>query len=439
MIQSIHRANALSGTVALPGDKSISHRYAMLAALAEGTSELRHFARSRDCHSTLSCLRSLGVDIRTCGENVTIHGRGLHGLQNPQGTLDAGNSGTTIRLMSGILSGSNIESSISGDDSLCSRPMKRIMQPLQLMGAKIEAREDNFPPLHIRGGNLKALRYSLPVASAQVKSCVLLAGLYGDDTSAVRESIPTRDHTEIALRYFGASVRKSGEWIEIDPRPHFQSQKLNIPGDLSGAAFFLVASAMIPGSALVLPAVGLNSSRRRLLDYLTSSGANIVVENEHEDAGEIRGDLRTSFSSALMNSRLLPIRGDLVAALIDEIPALAILGSQVDGGLEVSDAEELRIKESDRIAAIARNLRAMGAEVDEKIDGFIIPGQQKLHGADIFSAGDHRIAMALAIAGLVADGETRIHEAECADVSFPGFWEALASTIRTGKTQEPSE
>jgi 3-phosphoshikimate 1-carboxyvinyltransferase len=436
MIRSVKRADSFFGTVALPGDKSISHRYAMLAAVSVGVSELRHFASSRDCHSTLSCLRSLGVGVRTNGEDVVIHGRGLHSLQKTQTVLDAGNSGTTIRLLSGILAGCNFESAIAGDNSLCSRPMKRIMQPLQLMGAQIEARDGNFPPLRIHGRKLKAIRYSLPVASAQVKSCLLFAGMYGDDTTAVRELVPTRDHTEIALKHFGASVRQSGEWIEIDPEPQLQGQSLHIPGDLSGAAFFLVASAMVPESDLVLPAVGLNSSRRRLLDYLTSSGANLIVENEREDAGEVRGDVRTSFSAALMNSRLLPVHGDLVAALIDEIPALAILGSQVDGGLEVSDAEELRVKESDRIAAIARNLRAMGGIIEEKPDGFVIPGRQRLHGADIFASGDHRIAMAFAVAGLVADGETRIHEAECADVSFPGFWETLAGTMGTGKTQE---
>jgi 3-phosphoshikimate 1-carboxyvinyltransferase len=437
MIRSVKRADSLSGTVVLPGDKSISHRYAMLAAIAEGTSELCHFARSRDCHSTLRCLQHLGVGIQTNGEDVIIHGKGLHSLRKPQCVLDAGNSGTTIRLLSGILAGCNFESSIAGDNSLCSRPMKRIMQPLLLMGARIEARDGNFPPLCIRGGKLNAIRYPLPVASAQLKSCVLLAGLYGDDTTAVQELVPTRDHTEIALSHFGASVRKIGAWIEIDAQPRLQGQKPYIPGDLSGAAFFLVASAMVPGSDLLLPAVGLNGSRRKLLDYLSSSGANLSVGNELESAGEIRGDLRTSYSPAIMNSRLLPIRGELVASLIDEIPALAILGSQVDGGLEVSDAGELRVKESDRIAAIARNLRAMGGEIEEKSDGFVMPGRQRLHGADVFTAGDHRIAMAFAIAGLVADGETRIHEAECADVSFPGFWDALAGAMRTGNVQKP--
>jgi 3-phosphoshikimate 1-carboxyvinyltransferase len=433
MIHSVQRADSLSGTVALPGDKSISHRYAMLAAVAEGISELNHFASSHDCRSTLSCLRSLGVDIRHNGEDVIVYGRGLHGLQTPQGVLDAGNSGTTIRLLSGILAGCKFESSIAGDNSLCSRPMKRIMQPLQLMEAKIEARDGNFPPLRIHGGKLKAIRYSLPVASAQVKSCILLAGMYGDGTTAVQELAPTRDHTEIALNHFGGSIRKSKGWIEMDPEPHLQGQKLTIPADLSSAAFFLVAAAMVPGSDLAMPAVGLNGNRRKLLDYLTSSGANLIVEKERESAGELRGDLRISFSAGFMDSRLRPVQGELVAALIDEIPALAILGSQVDGGLEVSNAEELRVKESDRIAAIARNLRAMGGILEEKPDGFVIPGKQRLHGADIFAAGDHRIAMAFAIAGLVADGETRIHDAECADVSFPGFWETLTGIIGTDK------
>jgi 3-phosphoshikimate 1-carboxyvinyltransferase len=435
MIQGIQRANALSGTVALPGDKSISHRYAMLAAISEGASELHHFASSRDCHSTSHCLRSLGVEVRIDGEDVIISGRGLHGLQPPQGPLDAGNSGTTMRLLAGILAGCSFESFITGDDSLCSRPMKRIMQPLQLMGARIEARNGDFPPLCIRGGHLKAVRYSLPVASAQVKSCVLLAGLYGDGTTAVREMVPTRDHTEIALSHFGASLRKRGTWIEIKPQPHLQGRCLDVPGDLSGAAFFLVASAIVPDSELLLPAVGLNGRRRELLDYLASSGLNLAVENERESAGEVRGDLRVSFSAALMNSQLLPIRGELVAALIDEIPVLAILGSQVAGGLEISDAGELRVKESDRISTIALNLRAMGVEAVEKVDGLIIPGRQKLRGADIFTSGDHRIAMAFAVAGLVADGKTRIHEAECADVSFPGFWDTLAGVIGNSQIQ----
>ena len=414
----------------LPGDKSISHRYAMLAAVAEGTTEIRRFAGSQDCHSTLRCLRDLGVEMREDGDTITISGRGLRGLRAPSRVLDAGNSGTTIRLLTGILAGHPFESSITGDESLSKRPMGRIIQPLRMMGAAVEARERDLPPLKIRGGNLKAVSYRLPVASAQVKSCVLLAGLYGDGTTAVEETVPTRDHTEIALRHFGASVRHAGNWIEVEPGARLKAQKLEVPGDLSGAAFFLVACALVPGSEIFLPGVGLNRRRRELLDYLCSAGLDLVVENESEGAGELRGDLRVRHSPALLENRLKPIRGELVAALIDEIPVLAVLGSQVAGGLEISDARELRIKESDRIAALAVNLRAMGAEVEEKPDGLNIRGGQQLRGADIETRADHRIAMAFAIAGLVASGETRIHQAECADVSFPGFWQALPKISR---------
>jgi len=430
MIQPIRRAESLSGTVLLPGDKSISHRYALLAAVAEGTTEIRNFAGSQDCQSTLRCLRGLGVELREDGDTVTVSGRGLRGLRAPSRVLDAGNSGTTIRLLSGILAGQSFESSITGDESLCRRPMGRIIQPLRMMGVAVEARERELPPLKIRGGNLKAVRYTLPVASAQVKSCVLLAGLYGDGTTAVEETMATRDHTEIALRHFGASVRHAGTWIEVEPGARLKGQKLEVPGDLSGAAFFLVASALVPGSEISLPGVGLNRRRRELLDYLRSAGLDIIVANESEDAGELRGDLHVRHSPALLKSRLQPIQGKLVAALIDEIPVLAVLGSQVAGGLEISDARELRIKESDRIAALAVNLRAMGAEVEEKPDGLKIRGGERLHGADIETRADHRIAMAFAVAGLIASGETRILQAECADVSFPGFWQALSKVSR---------
>lgn len=430
MIQTIQRAKSLSGTVVLPGDKSITHRYAMLAAVAEGTTEIRRFAASQDCHSTLSCLRDLGVEMREDGDIITVLGRGLRGLRAPSRILDAGNSGTTLRLLSGILAGHSFESSITGDESLCKRPMSRIIQPLRMMGAAVEARERELPPLKIRGGNLKAVRYTLPVASAQLKSCVLLAGLYGDGTTAVEETVPTRDHTEIALRHFGASVRHTGNWIEVEPGARFRAQKLEVPGDLSGAAFFLAACALVPGSEVFLPGVGLNRRRRELLDYLACSGLDLVVKNESEAAGELRGDLRVRHSPGLLESRLQPIQGKLVAALIDEIPVLAVLGSQVAGGLEISDARELRVKESDRIAALAVNLRAMGAEVEEKPDGLKIRGGQQLRGADIETRADHRIAMAFAVAGLVASGETRIHQAECADVSFPGFWQALSEISR---------
>jgi 3-phosphoshikimate 1-carboxyvinyltransferase len=426
MIRTVQRAGTLSGPVSLPGDKSISHRYAMLAAVAEGTSKISNFASSADCLSTLGCLRSLGVEIRKSGDNVTIRGQGLRGLQPCSGVLDAGNSGTTIRLLSGILAGQSFESTIAGDESLSRRPMARIAQPLRMMGATVEGRPGDLPPLKVHGGRLQGMRYSLPVASAQVKSCVLLAGLYADTPTAVHESVPTRDHTEIALLHFGAEVRQKEGWVEVDPDPRLKAKNLEVPGDLSGAAFFLVAAALTPGSEILLPRVGLNHRRRELLDYLQSSGLDIKVERECLQAGEARGDLRVRYSPGLLDRSLPPIAGALTANLIDEIPVLSILGSQVAGGLEVSDARELRIKESDRIAALAENFRGMGAAVEEKPDGLIIPGGQRLRGAEIDTRGDHRIAMAFAVAGLAADGETRIRQAECADVSFPGFWQALA-------------
>ena len=425
MIETVHHSDSVYGTVHLPGDKSVSHRYAMLASLAEGTTILKHFASSRDCHSTLSCLQFLGVEMDESGDTVTIVGRGLRGLRTPEGVLDAGNSGTTMRLLSGILAGHPFTSIISGDTSLSSRPMGRIIHPLRQMGAAIESGESGLPPLRIRGGALKGIRYVLPVASAQVKSCVLLAGLYGNCPTAVEAAVPTRDHTELALKEFGALVRYDGDWIEVDPEPKLKARNLSIPGDLSGAAFFLTAAALAPNADLNLPGVGLNGRRRELLNYLSEAGLDLTVENETEKAGEPRGDLKVRRSSELIGGKLPPIGGNRVAALIDEIPVLAVLGSQTAGGVEISNAGELRIKESDRISAIASNLRSMGVAVEEKKDGLNIPGGQRLRGADIYTKGDHRIAMAFAVAGLSAEGETRIHGAECTDVSFPGFWDAL--------------
>jgi 3-phosphoshikimate 1-carboxyvinyltransferase len=433
MIQSLKPASSLSGIVRLPGDKSISHRYAMLAAIAEGTSVIEHFAASRDCHSTLECLRGLGVEMQETGETVTIRGCGLRGLKAPDSILDAGNSGTTIRLLSGILAGHPFESSITGDASLSNRPMGRIIRPLRLMGAAIESRERDMPPLRIRGGRLKGIRYTLPVASAQVKSCILFAGLYGDKPTAIEENVPTRDHSEIALKEFGGTICREGNWIEVTPQPKLQGKHLTVPADLSGAAFFLVAAALIPDADLLLPGVGLNRRRRELIDYLVSAGLNLRIENETEICGEPRGDLRVRYSADVLRQELPPIRGGLVASLIDEIPALAVLGSQAAGGLMISDANELRVKESDRISAIVTNLRAMGAEVEEKPDGLIIQSARKLRGADIVTSRDHRIAMAFAVAALSAHGESRIHDAECADVSFPGFWNVLQAAISPPK------
>ncbi|HSW38914.1 MAG TPA: 3-phosphoshikimate 1-carboxyvinyltransferase [Acidobacteriota bacterium] len=425
MIEKLKAPKSLKGTVLLPGDKSISHRYAMLAAIAEGVSVIRSFAASRDCYSTLECLRALGVETAAAGDTVTIHGRGLRGLRAPCRTLNAGNSGTTIRLLSGLLAGQSFATSITGDESLSARPMQRVIDPLKLMGAVIDSREGGLPPLVINGGSLKGIRYTMPVASAQVKSCILLAGLYAAGTATIEEIIPTRDHTEIALREFGAGVNVSGNLIEVAPEPRLQARQLTVPGDLSGAAFFLIAAAMTPGSDILLPGVGLNHRRRELVSYLVRAGMDLVIENESEEGGEPRGDLRARYNPSLLMRGLPPVRGAEAAALIDEIPVLAVLGTQTAGGLEISDARELRVKESDRISAVADNLRAMGAEAAEKPDGLVIPGGRRLRGADIRTRNDHRIAMAFAVAALAAEGETRIHDAECAGVSFPGFWTAL--------------
>lgn len=424
MIYTAHAGPPLRGAIQCPGDKSVSHRYAMLAALAHGESELRNFARSEDCRSTLRCMQGLGAAVRSEGSTVFVSGCGLHGLRASEAPLDAGNSGTTIRLLAGILAGQPFQSVIGGDESLSRRPMGRVIRPLGLMGAGIVAREGGLPPLRITGGRLRALRYSLPVASAQVKSCVLLAGLYADGVTAVEERVATRDHTEIALREFGAGVRLHENWIEVEPEPKLKACSLDVPGDLSGAAFFMVAAALVPGSELRLPNVGLNPRRRALVDYLQRAGMKVSIANESARGGEARGDIVVGHDASFLMEKLPPIESDLTAALIDEIPVLAVLGSQA-GGLIIRDAGELRIKESDRIAAIAGNLRAMGATVSEQPEGLTIPGHQPLRGADIETHGDHRIAMSFTVAGLTASCDTRIHHAECADVSFPGFYDAL--------------
>jgi 3-phosphoshikimate 1-carboxyvinyltransferase len=350
-------------------------------------------------------------------------------MVQPSDNLIAGNSGTTMRLLAGILAGQQFQTVLTGDSSLSRRPMRRIIEPLRLMGAQVGAAEGDVPPLTIRGGNLKALRYSLPVASAQVKSCILMAGLYGDGITSVRECIPTRDHTEIALSHFGAVLHESEDWIAVEPNPRLQCRSLDIPGDLSSAAFFISAAALIPESDIFLPNVGLNRRRRRLLRYLRNSGVDISVENESSKAGEPRGDVRVCYRSDFLAGRLDPIQGKDAAGLIDEIPVLAVLGSQVGGGVEIRGAQELRVKESDRIAAVTQNLRAMGADVEEYADGLLVGGGQKLEGTSVDTRGDHRIAMAFTVAGLVAEGTTRICQSECVDVSYPGFWEDVARTV----------
>ncbi len=421
MRQTVRPAGSLSGVVTLPGDKSISHRYAMLASLAEGPSNIANYSTGADCHSTLGCVRALGIDAEEQGTTVTINGRGLRGWRQPQSDLDAGNSGSTIRMMSGLLAAQPFVSRIFGDESLSRRPMDRIMKPLAQMGAKIEAREDRFPPLTIHGGPLHPIDYTLPVPSAQVKTCVLFGGLFAEGPTIVREPIRSRDHTEIALREFGADLKVANKVITLNGPAKLTGRDLLVPSDLSSAAFFLVAGLLIPGSHLMIQNVGLNPTRSALLDFLLSIGAPIKVLKIESTNGELIGDIEV---------RHAPVRGgviekELTAALIDEIPVLAVLGAASEEGLIIRDAQELRIKETDRIATVADNFRRMGIEAEVTPDGMSIPGKQRFRAAAFDSFGDHRIAMAFAVAALRGGGDSTIDNADAASVSFPEFWNLL--------------
>ena len=413
----------VSGMTGLPGDKSISHRYAILSALAEGTSEISNYAASADCRSTLQCLRRLGVDIDVSKERVKVAGRGLHGLRESRRALDAENSGTTIRLLAGVLAGQAFATTITGDASLRRRPMRRVIDPLTQMGAEIRSEDGGRAPLVIRGGQLHSIDYSSPVPSAQVKSAILLAGLFADAPTSVTEAVRTRDHTELALREFGARIDTARTTVRVCPEPKLGPRQLNVPGDLSAAVFLIAAAMILPGSTLVLHNVGLNPTRARVLDFLISIGASIhptAVQMRH---GELVGDL--SIRHAQLSGGA--IAGAQVAEMIDELPMLAALGPFTEKGIEIHDAQELRVKESDRIATLAEGLRRMGAQVEEFPDGLRVAGRGagKLKGATVEPHGDHRIAMALAVAALGAEGDTTIRDAECVGVSFPGFFEVL--------------
>jgi 3-phosphoshikimate 1-carboxyvinyltransferase len=424
----VHPAKALSGGVLMPGDKSISHRYAMLAALAEGTSELRNFAAAADCHSTLGCMKSLGAGVKVDGTTVRVTGHGLRGLKSSWRALDAGNSGTTIRLLSGILAGQDFKTTISGDESLQKRPMKRVVGPLREMGAEIKARDDNFAPLEIRGGKLRALDYQMPMASAQVKSAVLLAGLFAEGETVVTEPARTRDHTELALEEFGATIERNARVIRMHGAGRNGSIKLtarnlDVPGDISSAVFFIAAASLFPESSVLIQNVGLNPTRTAILDVFAQMGASIQIHSVQSTHGEVIGDL--AVKGATLKGGV--ISGDTIPLVIDELPMLAALGPYTEEGIEIRDAKELRVKESDRIAVLVENLRKMGATVEERPDGLKVGGRSagKLRGAEIEPHGDHRIAMAFSIAALAADGFTTIRDAECAGVSFPSFYEDL--------------
>jgi len=427
--ETIQPAKYLTGGLDLPGDKSISHRYAMLAALAEGASELRNFSTAADCHRTLACMSALGAEVKTGKDMVRVTGRGPRGLRSSWRALDAGNSGTTMRLLTGILAGQEFSSKLTGDDSLRKRPMKRVIGPLREMGADVRAREDNFAPLEIRGTRLRAIDYQMPMASAQVKSAVLLAGLFANGVTSVTEPARTRDHTELALEEFGVVIEKDGRTIRIhglsggNGRGKLKAKSLAVPGDLSSAVFFIAAASLFPDSNVLIHDVGLNPTRTAILDLFASMGASIQILGLKSAHGELIGDLAVKGAS---------LKGGVIAAeqiplVIDELPMLATLGPFTEDGIEIRDAAELRLKESDRIAALAENLRRMGASVEERPDGLKVEGHRKgkLRGAEIEPRGDHRIAMAFAVAGLAAEGNTVIRDAECAAVSFPTFYAEL--------------
>jgi 3-phosphoshikimate 1-carboxyvinyltransferase len=422
----VRPARNVRGSVQLPGDKSISHRYAMLAGIAEGPSRLENYSTGADCASTLACMRALGVQWQRKdgpGNVIEVEGRGLS-LSAPSSPLDCGNSGSTMRMLSGIAAGQPFSSEMIGDESLSRRPMERVIKPLSAMGAHIDSQHGK-PPLRITGGSLKSIDYRMPVASAQVKSCVLFAGLYAEGETRVDEPLRTRDHTELALRAFGVGLdrKRTGEGSEVRVRggQRLHGVEIRIPGDISSAAFFLCAAGLFPGSQLTISHLLMNPTRARLLDVLMQMGLRISVTQLDEIHGELVGSLQ--IEGATLKGTTLA--GADSAALIDEIPVLAAIAPYTEQGIEVRDAKELRIKESDRIAAIATNLRQMGAQVEEREDGLKIPGRQNLHGAELDSFHDHRIAMAFAVAGLRAKGETLIRGAESAAISYPAFFQTL--------------
>jgi 3-phosphoshikimate 1-carboxyvinyltransferase len=419
--QTIHPARNVFGTLRLPGDKSISHRYALLGALAEGVSRFHNFSTGADCASSLACVRQLGAEVTRTGDTVEVEG--CAGVLTPPGAvLDCGNSGSTMRMLSGLLAAQAGDFTLEGDASLNRRPMERVRKPLLEMGASITLR-DGHAPVEIHGAKLHGIDYRTPVPSAQVKTALLFAGLQAEGTTTVREAVRTRDHGELALRGFGAEVRRTIDSVSIDGGQKLHAIEATVPGDLSSAAFFLCAAVLFPESSLVLDQLGMNPTRATLFDVLTALGAKINVLNLEEKAGELIGSVQVTAPAHGMGSTEISVA--LAAQLIDELPVLAAIAPYTRGGIRIRDARELRVKESDRIALVARNLRAMGAEVKEFEDGLDVPGGQQLHGAVVDSDGDHRIAMAFAVAALRAEGDTLVVGADAAAISFPEFFAML--------------
>lgn len=418
------KSTPLKGIIQIPGDKSISHRAVMFGSLAKGDTRITNFLQGADCLSTISCFQKMGISIENNVDHVIIHGKGLHGLSAPTEILDVGNSGTTTRLISGILAGQNFTSEIIGDASIQKRPMKRIITPLSQMGADIiSLKENGCAPLRINGKPLSAIHYQSPVASAQVKSCVLLAGLYADGETLVTEPALSRNHTELMLSSFGATVKSVGTTASILSDPELIGQDIEVPGDISSAAFFIAAALMVPGSEVYIKHVGINPTRDGILRVCVAMGADIKMENKRIMGGEPVADLIVR-SSSLHGT---VIEGDIIPTLIDEIPVIAVLAAYADGTTVIRNAEELKVKESNRLDIMVESLTAMGVDIEGTEDGMIIRGGKPLHGAVIDSHLDHRIAMAFAVASLVAEGTTTITRADCVDISYPNFYSDLNS------------
>lgn len=419
----IKKQTNLRGMLMVPGDKSISHRAVMFGSLAKGTTRISHFLEGADCLSTIACFRKMGIDIERNASEILVHGKGLHGLSAPDGILDVGNSGTTTRLISGILAGQNFTSELDGDDSIRTRPMKRIMTPLTSMGADITSKRDNgCAPLVIYGKTLHGIHYDSPVASAQVKSCVLLAGMYADSITSVTEPFLSRNHTEIMLNYFGAKVTSEGTTASIVPEPTLNGREIQVPGDISSAAYFIAAGLLTPGSEILLKNVGINPTRAGILKVCMDMGADITLFNESTE-GEPTADLLIRTSSLKGTT----IEGGIIPTLIDEIPMIAVMAAFADGTTVIRDARELKVKESDRITVMVDNLKRMGADIEGTEDGMIIHGGRPLHGATIDSHLDHRVAMSFAVAGTICDGTVDILNGDCVKISYPEFYNDLYS------------
>lgn len=428
-VRTIHPVKGLKGEVTIPGDKSISHRSIMLGSIALGTTEITHFLEGADCLSTIDCFRRMGVEIERKPSCILVHGKGLRGLSAPASTLNVGNSGTTTRLISGILSGQNFATTLSGDDSLNSRPMKRIMTPLNTMGAHIRSLNDNgCAPLHIRPGALHGIHYQSPVASAQVKSAVLLAGLYADSPTSVTEPALSRNHTELMLQGFGAYVATDlhtdgTATAHVEPCKELYGQQICVPGDISSAAYFIAAALLVPGSELLVKNVGTNFTRAGFLKVCKAMGADIETVSQTIEGGESRADLLVRYS----HLKGTVIEGDIIPTLIDEIPMIAVMAAFADGTTVIRDAQELKVKESDRITVMVDNLKRMGADIEGTEDGMIIHGGKPMHGAAIDSHLDHRVAMSFAVAGTICDGTMDILNGDCVNISYPEFYNDLYS------------